>query len=133
MLEILGNAGIRADIAVNGAEAVEMVSRADYDGVLMDCLMPVMDGYEATRRIRADARYADLPIIAMTANALVGDGEKCIASGMNEHITKPINIRQLFLILERWVKPQSPQNDTTDASASLSQTGCAATGRREHG
>ncbi|MFH2086610.1 MAG: PAS domain S-box protein, partial [Pseudomonadota bacterium] len=101
-LDILGYAGIRADVAVNGAEAVEMVSRADYDGVLMDCQMPVMDGYEATRKIRADAHYADLPIIAMTANALPGDRDKCIASGMNEQITKPINVRQLFLILDRW-------------------------------
>ncbi|MFH2211522.1 MAG: ATP-binding protein, partial [Pseudomonadota bacterium] len=101
-LDILSYAGIRADVAVNGAEAVEMVSRADYDGVLMDCQMPVMDGYEATRKIRADAHYADLPIIAMTANALPGDRDKCIASGMNEQITKPINVRQLFLILDRW-------------------------------
>ena len=104
MLDILANAGIRADVAVNGAEAVEMVSRADYDGVLMDCLMPVMDGYEATRRIRADGRHADLPIIAMTASALVGDREKCIGSGMNEHLAKPINVRQLRLILARWIK-----------------------------
>ncbi len=122
MLEILGNAGIRADIAVNGAEAVERVSHAHYDGVLMDCLMPVMDGYEATRRIRADARHADLPIIAMTANALASDGEKCIASGMNEQITKPVHIGQLFLVLKRWVKPQLLQNKTTDASTALSQT-----------
>jgi signal transduction histidine kinase/CheY-like chemotaxis protein/HPt (histidine-containing phosphotransfer) domain-containing protein len=120
-LAILGNAGIRADVAVNGAEAVEMISRAGYDGVLMDCQMPVMDGYEATRRIRADARHAGIPIIAMTANALAGDRDKCIASGMNEQITKPVNVRQLFLVLERWVKPQSPRNDTTVAGAALSE------------
>ncbi|MFH1494144.1 MAG: ATP-binding protein [Pseudomonadota bacterium] len=121
-LDILGYAGIRADVAVNGAEAVEMVSRADYDGVLMDCQMPVMDGYEATRKIRADAHYADLPIIAMTANALPGDRDKCIASGMNEQITKPINVRQLFLILDRWVKLQPPRDDTAVASAALHET-----------
>ena len=121
-LDILSYAGIRADVAVNGAEAVEMVSRADYDGVLMDCQMPVMDGYEATRKIRADAHYADLPIIAMTANALPGDRDKCIASGMNEQITKPINVRQLFLILDRWVKLQRPRDDTAVASAALHET-----------
>jgi signal transduction histidine kinase/DNA-binding response OmpR family regulator len=104
MLEILANAGIRADVASNGAEAVEMVCRASYDGVLMDCLMPVMDGYEATRRIRADEHHADLPIIAMTANALVGDREKCLASGMNEHLAKPIHVRQLLVTLARWIK-----------------------------
>ncbi|MBU0594330.1 MAG: response regulator [Gammaproteobacteria bacterium] len=121
-LDILSYAGIRADVAVNGAEAVEMVSRVDYDGVLMDCQMPVMDGYEATRKIRADAHYADLPIIAMTANALPGDRDKCIASGMNEQITKPINVRQLFLILDRWVKSQPPREDTAVASAALHET-----------
>lgn len=117
MLEILANAGIRADVAINGAEAVEMVCRADYDGVLMDCLMPVMDGYEASRIIRADLLYADLPIIAMTASVLVSDREKCIASGMNEHLAKPINVRQLLLILARWIKkPHSPQVATPDVA-----------------
>ncbi|PWB48035.1 MAG: hypothetical protein C3F18_11775 [Nitrosomonadales bacterium] len=123
MLEILAHAGIRADVAVNGAEAVEMAGRAGYDGVLMDCLMPVMDGYEAARRIRADARFAGLPIIAMTANALAGEREKCLASGMNEQITKPVDVRQLFLILARWVKPQAPQNEAAHASAALPETG----------
>jgi len=104
-LEILGNAGIRADVAADGAEAVAMVSRTGYDGVLMDCQMPVMDGFEATLKIRADARFRDLPIIAMTANAMTGDREQCIASGMNDHITKPINFDQFFSMLARWIKP----------------------------
>jgi two-component system sensor histidine kinase/response regulator len=72
--------------------------------VLMDCQMPVMDGFEATRRIRQDARFADLPILAMTANAMAGDREKCIEAGMNDHIAKPINVAHLFLTLARWIK-----------------------------
>ncbi|MBS4096709.1 MAG: response regulator [Sulfuricella sp.] len=107
VLDILGSAGIRADVATNGAEAVEMVGLAAYDGVLMDCQMPVMDGFEATRQIRDDSRFADLPIIAMTANAMDGDREKCIESGMNDHIAKPISFGQFYATLTRWVKPHS--------------------------
>ncbi len=121
MLEILANAGIRADVAVNGAEAVAMACRTDYDGVLMDCQMPLMDGYEATRIIRADGRT--LPIIAMTANALAGDREKCIACGMNEHIAKPIDVSQFFLTLARWVHPRSPQAATAGAGTALPERG----------
>ena len=112
MLEILGNEGIRADFAGNGAEALEKLGRGEYDGVLMDCQMPVMDGFEATRKIRADSRFAELPIIAMTANAMAGDRERCIASGMNDHIAKPIHIDQLFAVLERWVRPRRSQEAT---------------------
>jgi len=108
-LEILEIAGIRADIATNGVEAVEMVGRGDYDGVLMDCQMPVMDGFEATRKIREDGRYAGLPIIAMTANTLTGDREKCLASGMNDHIAKPIQVDRFFSTLAQWIKLRSAQ------------------------
>jgi len=110
VLEILDNAGVSADVALNGAEALEMVGRADYDGVLMDCQMPVMDGFEATRKIRADKRFRDLPIIAMTANALTGDRGKCIESGMNDHIAKPINVDHFFSTLARWIKLSSSQD-----------------------
>jgi len=104
--EILQMAGVRVDVASNGAEALEKSSRADYDGILMDCQMPVMDGFEATRRIRKGTRNPGLPILAMTANAMAGDKEKCIASGMNDHIAKPIDVAQLFNTLARWVKPK---------------------------
>jgi signal transduction histidine kinase/CheY-like chemotaxis protein/HAMP domain-containing protein len=107
-LEILGAAGIRVDVANNGAEAVEKVGRNDYDGVLMDCQMPVMDGFEATRKIREDKRHADLPILAMTANVMEGDKEKCLECGMNDHVAKPIDVGQLFAALGRWVKPKMP-------------------------
>ena len=105
-LEILQEAGLKVDVANNGAEAVEKVSQANYDGVLMDCQMPVMDGFEATRKIRQDARFANLPILAMTANAMAGDKEKCVESGMNDHIAKPIDVTQLFLTLAKWLKPK---------------------------
>ncbi len=106
--EILQNAGIRVDIASNGAEAITMVSRQSYDGVLMDCQMPVMDGFEAARRIRLLQPDGKLPILAMTANAMVGDKEKCLAAGMNDHIAKPIEVEKLFLTLQKWITPTRP-------------------------
>ena len=111
-LEILQGAGVRVDVANNGAEAVGKIGRNQYDGVLMDCQMPVMDGFEATRQIRADGRFNDLPILAMTANAMSGDKELCLAAGMNDHIGKPIDVNQLFVSLARWVKPSDPLGNT---------------------
>jgi signal transduction histidine kinase/CheY-like chemotaxis protein len=102
--EILQDAGIRVDVAKNGLEAVQMVSQFNYDGVLMDCQMPVMDGYEATRMIRAQSRFATLPILAMTANVTSGARELCLAAGMNDHISKPIDVNQLFTTMARWIK-----------------------------
>jgi two-component system sensor histidine kinase/response regulator len=124
-LELLQGVGIRVDVANNGAEAVRMVARAPYDGVLMDCQMPVMDGFEATRKIRADGRFDALPILAMTANAMSGDRELCMAAGMNDHIGKPIDIDQLFASLARWIKPQDPAGNlaaTSGASVLAQQT-----------
>jgi CheY-like chemotaxis protein len=71
----------------------------------MDCQMPVMDGYAATQALRQQPRWRDLPVIAMTANAMVGDREKVLAAGMNDHISKPINVEELFSTLARWVRP----------------------------
>jgi diguanylate cyclase (GGDEF)-like protein/PAS domain S-box-containing protein len=106
MPEILGHEGIRVDLACNGEEAIAMIGQNDYSAVLMDCQMPVMDGFEATRLIRTDPRFAKLPIIAMTGNVMTEDREHCLASGMNEHIGKPVDWDQFFRILERLVKPQ---------------------------
>ncbi|MBA5685858.1 hybrid sensor histidine kinase/response regulator [Rugamonas apoptosis] len=106
--QILSDAGVRVDIASNGALALARLAANDYDGVLMDCQMPVMDGYDATRKLREDVRHAALPVIAMTANAMVGDKEKCLAAGMNDFIAKPIDVAQLFTTLARWVKPRVP-------------------------
>ncbi|MEO5332212.1 MAG: PAS domain S-box protein [Magnetococcus sp. YQC-5] len=104
-LEILHGAGLRIDMAMNGAEAVAKIQEREYDGVLMDCQMPIMDGFEATRQIRRDPRFAQLPILAMTANAMAGDKDKCIECGMNDHIAKPLDVDKLFVTLARWIKP----------------------------
>ncbi|MCK5662276.1 MAG: response regulator, partial [Thiotrichaceae bacterium] len=110
MLKMLANQGIQLDIANNGAEAVMMVKQNDYSAVLMDCQMPVMDGFEATRIIRNFPRCADLPIIAMTANVMKEDRERCLVSGMNSHLAKPIEWDKLFQTLAYWVKPTSLPN-----------------------
>ncbi|KWT79616.1 response regulator [Candidatus Magnetominusculus xianensis] len=104
-IEILQDAGMRVDVAVNGLESLEKVKANKYDAVLMDCQMPVMDGFEATREIRKDDSFASLPVIAMTANAMAGDRERCIQAGMNDHIAKPIDVVQLFTTLALWIKP----------------------------
>lgn len=87
-------------IANDGAEAVAMAAREDFDLVLMDCQMPEMDGYEATRRLRAAGFTA--PIVAMTANAIKGDRERCIEAGMNDYMTKPMDLKVLRAMLARW-------------------------------
>ncbi|MFZ2300526.1 MAG: response regulator [Gallionella sp.] len=108
MLEILRRPGVRVDVAENGAEAVEKIGQADYAAVLMDCQMPVMDGFDATRKIRADKRFADLPILALSGDAAGDDKEKCIECGMNGHIAKPVDAGQLFATLGRWIKLKAP-------------------------
>ncbi|MDR1487070.1 MAG: PAS domain-containing protein [Deltaproteobacteria bacterium] len=102
---ILINAGFYVDIANNGLEAVDMVQKKKYDLVLMDIQMPEMDGLTATKTIRAMDGFAEIPIVAMTAHAMSGDRELSIASGMNDHVSKPINIQELFAALLKWMKP----------------------------
>jgi PAS domain S-box-containing protein len=104
-LELLSMNNINADVAENGQQAIDMIHNNHYDGVLMDCQMPVMDGYTATKRLRAEPKYKDLPILAMTANAMVGDKEKALNSGMNEHIAKPIIPEVMFKTMAKWIKP----------------------------
>ena len=114
----LEEAELFVDLAENGAVAVRMVRENDYDSVLMDMQMPVMDGIEATRIIRADSRFHTLPIIAMTANALVSDREMCLEAGMNDHIGKPIDPDQLLGVLLRWIKrPEGDGAATTDRTS----------------
>jgi PAS domain S-box-containing protein len=103
--DILSRAGIVVTVACNGQEALDMLDRDQFDGVLMDCQMPVMDGYAATRALRQRPQLQDLPVVAMTANAMIGDRDKVLAAGMNDHIAKPIVVEDLFATLARWVRP----------------------------
>ena len=103
----LAKLGYAFDIANNGQEALLAVHRNAYDAVLMDCQMPEMDGYEATaaiRRIEQAAGARRLPIIAMTAGAMEGDREACIAAGMDDYITKPVNLEAISEVLDRWIR-----------------------------
>jgi signal transduction histidine kinase/CheY-like chemotaxis protein/methyl-accepting chemotaxis protein len=104
--KILEKAGMVVSIANNGLEAVEMIEREDYDLVLMDIQMPEMDGLQAARRIRSNPKFALLPIVAMTAHAMSGDKELSLEAGMNDHITKPINLAELFMALAKWIPPK---------------------------
>ena len=104
--ELLTHAGFEVDLAENGLIACDKVKKSTYDAVLMDMQMPEMDGEIATREIRKDPQFADLPILAMTANAMEGDRERCIEAGMNDHIPKPIDPDDLFGKLLRWIRPK---------------------------
>ena len=104
-VELLELAGLVVTVACNGKIAVDAVENKTFDAVLMDIQMPVMDGYSATKEIRKNEKHASLPIIAMTANAMSGDREKCIAAGMNEHLAKPIDPQEVYKTIAQWVKP----------------------------
>ncbi|MES2939895.1 MAG: response regulator [Pseudomonadota bacterium] len=106
--ELLQEAGLRVDVADNGAIALRMVHEADYDLVFMDMQMPVMDGVTATQAMRGIARLRDLPIVAMTANAMAQDRDKCMAAGMNDFLVKPIDPAAMWAILLRWIRQDVP-------------------------
>ncbi len=107
-LELLASAGITVVLANHGQEALDILAKNHrFDCVLMDCQMPVMDGYTATREIRKNPAFNDLPIIAMTANAMAADKEKVLAAGMQDHIAKPLNVAEMFATIAKWIKPKS--------------------------
>ena len=115
--ELLSSNGMTTVLASNGQESLDRLQKQSFDGVLMDCQMPIMDGYEATRRIREQVKHHTLPILAMTANAMVSDREKVLAVGMNDHISKPVNIRELFTTMARWITPAAPPYPPSNALA----------------
>jgi CheY-like chemotaxis protein len=117
--KVLAKLGFEFDIANHGREALEAVSVRDYDAILMDCQMPELDGYEATaeiRRLEGAARHT--PVIAMTAAAMEGDRDRCLAAGMDDYITKPVRLEAIAEVLDRWVdrpaREESAQAIPTD-------------------
>jgi CheY-like chemotaxis protein len=101
---LLSQLGLESVIVADGAAAVEVALAEPWDAILMDCQMPGVDGFEATRRIRRQLNGRPLPIIALTANALSGDREACVAAGMNDFIPKPVRQPELRTCLERWLR-----------------------------
>ena len=111
-VRLLENLGYKADVAASGLEAIDAVTRLPYDMVLMDCHMPDLDGFEATRRIRELEKVGRLsrhiPIIALTANVMQKDRESCLGAGMDDYISKPVNVDQLTSILAKWTRQTDP-------------------------
>ncbi|HEX7500663.1 MAG TPA: response regulator [Polyangia bacterium] len=110
---MLENLGVRPDLAADGREAVEMFGLLPYDLIFMDCQMPEMDGYAATREIRrVEGPNRHIPIVAMTAEVLAGCREQCLAAGMDDHLPKPVKLEFLFDALRKWI-PVRPAAETT--------------------
>lgn len=124
-VEMLGYFGCRVDAVANGLEAIDAYLHTRYDLIFMDGQMPVMDGYEATRRIRQDEAAASdgepplhTTIIAMTGHALATDRETCLNAGMDDYLAKPFNMQQLKTVLNRWLPKQDFQNEVAPSAAS---------------
>jgi CheY-like chemotaxis protein len=115
-VELLSRAGLLVVVANNGQEALDILARdRDFDGVLMDCQMPVMDGYSATREIRASPLLRHLPVLAMTANAMASDQQKVLDAGMNDHIAKPLDVGVMFATMARWIQPAASRAPASPA------------------
>ena len=114
--KLLEQEGVDVDVADDGRQALDRIARRDYAAVFMDCQMPVLDGYDATRALRRDGG-GDLPVIALTANAMKGDRERCLEAGMDDYLSKPIDLLELQRVLGAWVMPTSAR-DTAGRVAS---------------
>ena len=101
--------GCTVDLAANGREAIDRIGDGPYDMVFMDCQMPELDGYAATREIRRREGASRTPIVAMTASAMEGDREKCLAAGMDDYIAKPVTKEDLRAAVARWADPPSEE------------------------
>ena len=123
--EMLAGVGIFVTLANHGQEALDAVQAKAFDLVFMDVQMPVMDGYKATRKMREMDRLKGLPIVAMTAHAMAGDRENCLASGMSDYVSKPVDAHQVFAVLLKWLKPheRQEQDDTPLAGATSGAAG----------
>ncbi|HEY2120189.1 MAG TPA: response regulator [Candidatus Acidoferrum sp.] len=119
-LGLLEDAHLSIDQAENGEAAVRMVGERQYDVVLMDMQMPVMDGITATKAIRSNPKFTKLPIVAMTANVMATDRDKCIEAGMDDHVSKPIDPHELFNTLLRWIKPRELRTSTSNSTTQVS-------------
>ena len=117
---LLEDAGMRVTTAVNGQQALNILRTETFDGVLMDCQMPVMDGYTATALIRKQGLNKTVPIIALTANAMQEDREKVLEVGMNDHIGKPIDVKELYATMAKWISPATSVVADSSANADTS-------------
>lgn len=113
--ELLAKVGVKVKVALNGQEAIQAVSAECFDAILMDIQMPIMDGYTATEIIRKQIAAIDLPIIALTAGVMLHERQKCIAAGMDDIISKPIEPTRLYQTLAHWVKPVKPSKENRTA------------------
>jgi two-component system sensor histidine kinase/response regulator len=125
-IELLEGVGCTVQVACNGKEAVETLVNGPqpppFDVVLMDLQMPVMDGHQAVAKIRSDARFTNLPILAMTAHATIEERQRCLAEGMNDHISKPIDPESLFETVSRFYKPANPATTSPRGEANAAET-----------
>lgn len=117
---ILARLGYQVDLVANGALALQALGSTAYSAVLMDCHMPVMDGFAATREIRRrDDANRSIPIIAMTAGALPADRERCLASGMDDFVAKPVDLQLISDVLRKWVTADEHEGETERTSQSV--------------
>ncbi|GLS82434.1 ATP-binding protein [Paraferrimonas haliotis] len=118
-LELLQDKGLLVEVANDGAEAVKLCHEHSFDLILMDCQMPIMDGYQATQAIRHDLQLTEVPILAMTANAMPADQERAYHAGMNDYITKPIEVKSMFSTIVRWLSKYHPNGFTQTQAVTL--------------
>lgn len=124
--ELMHHVGISVECAGDGREVLLMVATERYDLILMDIQMPLLDGYETTKALRADPRWSRLPIVAMSAHTLNENRERSLSLGMNDHLTKPIDTEQLYAALMRWIKPHASPVENIKSNPPSNPVACLA-------